>query len=81
MTACPECGAPPQAITQNADTGADVYEDENGHIWQDPDDSDLPSGRVIRGQEYQRRCGQRDDHGGEDDPVVPAHRNVPRIFA
>jgi hypothetical protein len=42
VTACPFCGEPPQAITTNDTTGASVYMDENGHTWQDPNDSDGP---------------------------------------
>jgi hypothetical protein len=30
---CPYCGLPPQAMTQNDDTGEDMFEDENGHLW------------------------------------------------
>lgn len=40
MTACPFCGESPQAITQNADTEAPVYECANAHYWQDPVDND-----------------------------------------
>jgi hypothetical protein len=40
MSICPFCGQPPQAITQNASTGASVYECANSHDWQDPDDAD-----------------------------------------
>lgn len=40
MTACPFCGESPQAITQNAATGAPLYECENDHYWADPVDND-----------------------------------------
>jgi hypothetical protein len=40
VTACPFDGLPPQATTTNDATGASVYMCENGHSWQDPDDSD-----------------------------------------
>jgi hypothetical protein len=42
VTACPFCGEPPQAITTNDATGASVYMDEEGHTWQDPDDTSGP---------------------------------------
>jgi len=42
VSACPFCGLSPQAITQNAVTGASVYECRNGHDWQDPVDNDGP---------------------------------------
>lgn len=42
MTACPFDGLPPQAITQNAETGEPLYECANSHYWADPVDDDGP---------------------------------------
>lgn len=38
MSTCPQCGLPPSALTENADTGEPEYEDSAGHIWSAQDD-------------------------------------------
>lgn len=30
---CPVCGQPPTATSQNAETGGDVFECVNAHVW------------------------------------------------